>query len=99
LGQLLGGGDDDPDGLGVVELVVDLPGRQRGVGRDGDGAGGEDGHVGDQPVGAVLGHQPDGVAGPDADVGQGAGPGQGRGAVVVPGPVDEQPAPPEAPGV
>ncbi len=54
------------------------------MGRHVDGGGGEDGHVGDEPFDAVLGQQPDAVAGPDAGVDEGGGGGPDLFAVFVP---------------
>ncbi len=49
-----------------------------------DGAGGEDGQVGDEPFDAVFGDEADAVAGLDADIDEGGGGTQGLAAVAVP---------------
>ena len=66
LGQLRGGGDECRFGPGVAEKKGDLPGGERGVDGNGDGAGEQDGEVGDGPLGAIFGKDGDAIAVGDA---------------------------------
>ncbi len=64
--------DDDRTGAAVredVAMVLDGVGR---VGGNGDGAGGHDGEIGDQPFRPVLGDEGDAVAAPDPERAQAA---------------------------
>ncbi len=90
-----GVGDEDGLGLGVAELVGDLPLLVEGV-QGGDGGPGEEGAVeGDDPLGGVRGHDGDPVPRLDALVLQGAGhppgcvPESGEGVLRLTDPVDD----------
>src|SRR5579871_6805784 len=69
---------------------MNLPRRQGCVWRDVDSAGGQDGHVGDEPLDAVFRHQAHTVARLDALGHQGRGHGFGLLAVLLPGYVKPQ---------
>ena len=66
LGQLRGGGDKRRFGAGVAQKNRDLPGGERGVDGHGDGAGEQDGEVGDGPLGAIFGQDGDAIVVADA---------------------------------
>ena len=83
-------GDEQEIDLGVGKLIVDLASRQRSVRRDVDGADGEDGQVGDQPIDAVLRHHADAISRRDAVFDERGRGGERLGPILLPGHVMPQ---------
>jgi hypothetical protein len=67
LGRLLGRRDQCHGRARIAEDVFDLVRKERRVDRHGHSTRGEDGVIGDRPLGAVLGQDRHPIAGPDAE--------------------------------